>query len=124
LDRQLIDGTPGEAREAGYDVDHGHAETGGPRVFEVLGTPMVLDCLPRQRLVDLAVVFGVWSDPLEGRARRGVLTSQAQGRDLDILSKHQLIELLADRRSLTPRALWYSLTTAERIKVLSSVPTL
>ena len=121
-----MDGTPGQDRAKGYGVEgpHDHGEVGGPRVFELLGTPEVLDCLARQRLLELAVLFGVWSDPLARTVRRGVAITRPEGRDLDILSKHQLIDLLSGRRAVTPRALWYALTTSERIKVLSSVPTL
>jgi hypothetical protein len=124
LDKQSSDGTPGQARAESYDFDgaHGQGEVGGPRVFEILGTPAVLDCLPRQRLLELGVVFGLWNETV--RPSRAAADGRPVGRDLEVLSKPELIALLAARRSLTARALWYALTTAERIKVLSNVPTL
>ncbi len=88
-----------------------------------MGTPAVLACLPRQRVLDLAVAFGVWDDaPRQGRARP--LDAGRAGPALEALSTPELVERLALRRSVTPRALWHALTPGERIKVLSHVPTL
>jgi hypothetical protein len=125
VDKQVSDGTPGQDRVGGYGVEgpQDHGEVGGPRVFEILGTAAVLDCLPRQRLMELAVAFGVWDEaPRRGRARAP--DGGRVGSPLDALSKPELADKLVHRRSVTPRALWYALTTGERIKVLSQVPTL
>ena len=137
MNTQLSDGTPGQARAGSSPIGSARAipaprtpaggpaestEVGGPRVFELIGTPAVLDCLPRMRLLELGVVFGVWNET--SRPSRAAAEGGAVGRDLEALSKPELIALLSARRGLTPRALWYALTTSERIKVLSSVPTL
>jgi hypothetical protein len=83
-------------------------EVGGPRVFEVIGLVGVLECLPRQRLINLAVTFGLWN----GGAR------EASASPLESLTKLELVETMARRKNVSARAVWYALTPAERIAVI------